>query len=129
MSYQVRKVRSPPAGTLIALLVVSLTSRLLPSFEYHSVAPSLPLRAIACLAGVNAILTPVVVAEPLAAGCSFTVAVAPRLTTFGRTKPSSVLSSTFIGAGLVPMPHSRPSQEPLAMIVQKPALASPVVLS
>ena len=91
-------------------------------------APSLPLSPVVCVALGSGILTPVASALPSAAGCSLTVAVRPRLTTLGWTKPRAVLSHTFIAAGLVPMPHWRPSQEPLAMIVQKPLVASPVVL-
>jgi hypothetical protein len=79
------------------------------------------------LAFGSGILTPVALDAPTAAGWSLTVAVRPRFTTLGCTKPRTVLSSTFIAAGLVPMPHWRPSQEPLAMMVQKPLLASPVV--
>ena len=67
-------------------------------------------------------------AAPSAAGCSLTVAVLPRLTTAGWTKPRYVLSSAFMFDGWLPPPHSRPSQEPLAMIVQKPLVASPVAL-
>ena len=96
--------------------------------EYHSRAPSLPLSAMTCLRFGRGMMTPVEPAAPIAAGWSFTVAVAPRFTTLGVTKPRAYLSHTFMALGWLPRPHWRPSQAPLDMIVQKPELASPVVL-
>ena len=100
----------------------------LPMVEYHSSAPSLPLSAIVCLALGSSILTLVASGLPVAAAWSLTVAVRPRLTTLGWMNPRALLSHAFIAAGLEPRPHWRPSHEPLAMIVQKPLLASPVTL-
>ncbi len=109
-------------------MVWNETSTSFPVVEYHSMAPSLPLSWVVWVALGSGIFTPVESALPKAAACSLTVAVRPRLTTLGWMKPRAVLSQTFIAAGLVPMPHCRPSQEPLAMMVQKPLVASPVVL-
>src|SRR5665648_949326 len=83
MSYQVRKIRSPPTGTGTACLVTSDTSRSLPMVEYHSLAPSLPLSALTCLAFGSGILTPVALDAPTAAGWSLTVAVRAALHDLG----------------------------------------------
>src|SRR5450756_2941794 len=130
MSYQVCRVSTAwsPLGTATGDFVVSRLSRSLPMSEYHSRAPSLPLSSIPCLRFGRGMMTPVEPAAPIAAGWSFTVAVVLRLTTLGVTKPRAYLSQTFMGPGWLPRPHWRPSQEPLDMIVQKPGLASPVVL-
>src|SRR5665647_2341734 len=122
MSYQVCRVSTAwsPLGTATVDFVVSRLSRSLPTSEYHSRAPSSPLSSITCLRFGRGMMTPVEPAAP--------IAVVLRLTTLGVTKPRAYLSHTFMGPGWLPRPHWRPSQEPLDMIVQKPELASPVVL-
>ena len=87
-----------PAPTGPGPSTSSTVSTSLPMVEYHSLAPSLPLSAIVCLALGRSILTPVESAAPVAAGCELDGRRAAALDDLGLDEAES---------GLVPHVHRR----------------------